>query len=303
MAKMIVAVEIAQCPKSGQIYGVRIEERNKKWYATWAFAIKPETAKKEGYSAQQFPPDILYDNKYPGCPYCKKHEDLSVITKPKEQPKKNPPKICVTSPGYDNIGKILDSMKIKYDVFNSKQYDCDVLFLNCGTKDKIDTRQLESFVKKGGCLYASDLVENYLAAAFPGLFNFGGRVGEVMSMPVDVIDSEMKEISGNRLNVTFDLPGWVVINGSKGEVLLRSAASNKAVYANKPVMVKASYGKGLIFYTSFHNHALASEKEKAWLQLLILKQLGASSNTSLKSAGADLGVDIDEIKSKFKFDF
>jgi len=304
--QILVAVGIAKCPIANKIYGVRVEERkSKKWYATWAFPIRPELAKREGYTEQQFPPDLLYDAEYPGCPYCKKHEDLATLTKQavQKQVKKALPKICVTTPNFDNIGLILNVMKIKYDAFYSKQYDCDVLFLNCGTSDAVNPTQLETFVKNGGCLYASDLVEGIVGQAFPGIFNFAGRIGDVMQMPVDVVDGELKEIAGDKLNITFDLGSWVVINSVKGDVLLRSSSSNATKYAGKPVMVKVKYGKGLIFYTSFHNHAQASEKEKALLQLLLLKQFGSSSNSSIKDASSDLNVDLDEIKSKFKFNF
>jgi hypothetical protein len=64
-------------------------------------------------------------------------------------------------------------------------------------------------------------------------------------------------------------------------------------------MVKVKYGNGLIFYTSFHNHAQASENEKALLQLLLLRQFGANSNSSIEIVSSDFGVDINVIKSKF----
>jgi hypothetical protein len=80
--KKSVAIGIAKCPTSGRIYGVRVEERqDKKWIATWTFPVKAEVAKREGYAANRFPYDLVYDKDYPGCPYCKKMEDLSKITK------------------------------------------------------------------------------------------------------------------------------------------------------------------------------------------------------------------------------
>ena len=228
--------------------------------------------------------------------FCTKDEYLARIT---ERQRKLRPKICVTSPCYDDIGQILTSMKINYDKFETKQYDCDVLFLNCGTSDHVDTQKLEIFVKNGGCLYASDLVEDILNEAFPDIFTFAGRLGEVMKMPVDVVDSELREFSGARLQVTFDLGGWVVVNSSKGEVLLRASNNNSSKYAGKPIMIKVKYYNGLIFYTSFHNYAQASEKEKALLQLLLLRQFGAKSNSSIENVSCDFGLDIKEISSHF----
>jgi len=78
MSKLIVAVGIAKCPNTKKIYGVRVEERNPKhWFATWAFPIKPETAKREGYEENDFPSDLMYDPTFPGCPYCHKREELA----------------------------------------------------------------------------------------------------------------------------------------------------------------------------------------------------------------------------------
>ena len=77
--KIHAAVGIAKCPVTGKIYGVRVEEKMvKKWWATWAFPIKPEVAKREGYTEQPFPSDLRFEKEYPGCPYCKKFEDLKV---------------------------------------------------------------------------------------------------------------------------------------------------------------------------------------------------------------------------------
>jgi Mg-chelatase subunit ChlD len=74
---MKVAIGIAKCPNTKKIYGVRVEERHSKWYATWAFPIKPETARREGYVENDFPSDLKYDSTFPGCPYCGKREDLA----------------------------------------------------------------------------------------------------------------------------------------------------------------------------------------------------------------------------------
>lgn len=77
--EITVSVGIAKCVNTDKIYGVRVEERKKgKWWATWAFAIKPEVAKREGYTEQPFPSDLQFDGEYPGCPYCKKFEDLKI---------------------------------------------------------------------------------------------------------------------------------------------------------------------------------------------------------------------------------
>ena len=287
-------VGIAKCPKTGRLYGVRISINGKKWTATWAFPIKEDVAKREGYTSNQFPGDLLYDSKYPGCPYCKAREDLAKISRP--APKK-PLKIAVSTPGFDDIGKILKSLKIQYSPI-VVGLACDILFLNCGTTNYFDGTTLRNFVFNGGCVYASDHTDTMISAAFPELFNFGGHIGDACKIYADVIDSELREIIGNKIQIEFDLGVWAVLNSSKGQTLLAGSSGGK--YAGLPIMVKVPFGKGVIFYTCFHNYAQASEKEKALLQLLVLKQIGSRDNKSLLETSADLGVDIDKIKAKFR---
>ena len=87
MSKRKAIIGIAQCPTTKKLYGVRIEEKeNNKLIATWAFPINEEMVKREGYSTDEFPVNIEYDDKYPGCPYDKKFEDLAKITKGKGLP-------------------------------------------------------------------------------------------------------------------------------------------------------------------------------------------------------------------------
>jgi hypothetical protein len=88
-------------------------------------------------------------------------------------------KIYVTSPGYDNIGEVLNSMGVAFEPFTG-EYDCDLLFVNCGTNDRLDQASLQRFVHAGGCLYASDLTSSLIAAAFPEMFHFGGTGKKVL---------------------------------------------------------------------------------------------------------------------------
>jgi hypothetical protein len=50
-------------------------------------------------------------------------------------------KIYVTSSGYDDIGKVLDSMGVAFEPFPGA-YDCDLLFVNCGTGDHLNPAAL-----------------------------------------------------------------------------------------------------------------------------------------------------------------
>ncbi|MCR4562020.1 MAG: hypothetical protein K5694_02290 [Bacilli bacterium] len=297
-------VGIAKCPKTGKLYGVRIDSSRPKWIATWAFEIDDAEAKREKYTANVFPPDLQYDKEYPGCPYCHTHEDLfkiSQINAPvvDKKPKKAP-KIYVTTANYDNIGAILHEMKIPFSGFNGK-FDCDILFINCGTNDDLDVMKLRDFVKRGGCVYASDLASGFLIDTFGELFDFEGNIGEVGTVPAKILDPELRKVAGDHISIYFDLPIWSVLREVKGETLISGGFGSK--YHGVPIMVKVPYGEGTIFYTSFHNYAQASKKEKALLELLILKQIGSRDGTDIEEAGKAVGFDIDKIKATFKKNF
>jgi hypothetical protein len=203
-------------------------------------------------------------------------------------------KIYVTSPGYDNIGAVLTSMGVAYEAFRGK-YDCDLLFVNCGTSDRLDAGRLRRFVEAGGCLYASDLTSSLLVQAFPKKFRFGGS-GQAGMVKANIVDEELREIVGASTSVHFDMPAWAILASCQGDTLVEAAAGT--AYARRPLMVEVAVGQGAIFYTSFHNRAQVSEHERILLQLLVLKQISASSNTSMAQAGRTLGISMAALKRR-----
>ena len=213
-----------------------------------------------------------------------------------DQPESMRQKIYVTSKHYDDIGEVLRSINLDFEPFVGK-YDCDILFINCGTSDHIDSRELASFVNRGGCLYASDLASSHIQAAFPGMISFS-NTGSSCKLLADVIDQELLQITGRQIEIQFDLGSRSVLNQTGGKVLLRASQGN--AYSGKPIMISFQYGKGVVFYTSFHNHAQASEKESMLLQLLLLKQMGTKTNTSIEQIGDLVGLNIASMKDRFK---
>lgn len=291
-----VVIGVAKCPNTKKLYGVRMEIDGNKWLATWAFSIKERVAKYEGYTENQFPPDLIYSEEYPGCPYCKKREDLVKISA-KPQRTRRFPKILVSSKCYDDVGNILSSMRIGYGNYQGGDWKCDILFINCGTADRFDSVRVRDFVEHGGCVYASDWADNIIKVAFPGIFDTS-HTGHVQSVMATVEDLELQSVIGKEISVFFDLGGWAVLNSAKNSKCILRSKETKL-----PIMVSVKYGKGTIFFTCFHNHAQASEKERALLQLLVLKQIGSNENLTIDEAGAALGIDVDAIKAKFRTNF
>lgn len=60
-----------KCSRSNQLYGVRVQKmKDGDWWRTWAFKIKSQYAKREGYDRTQVLGNLNSTKDYPGCPYC-----------------------------------------------------------------------------------------------------------------------------------------------------------------------------------------------------------------------------------------
>lgn len=184
-------------------------------------------------------------------------------------------RIKVTSPRFDNIGQVLNQLGVSYQPFDG-DYNCDILFLNCGTSDALDPVALSSFVEKGGILYASDRTSFTIVDTWPGLMTFDNNTVACKEQAA-IVDPDLRQYLGNSITVEFDLAVWSKITSiSQGKVLMQSAN------AGFPIMVECSIGKGKLFYTSFHNHAQTEEAEKKLLQLLVIKQVSVATNQDFR---------------------
>ena len=298
MSDLKVVIGIAKCPDTKKIYGVRIEERRGKLAATWAFPIKPETAKREGYKEQAFPANLSYDSTYPVCPYCGKREDLAKISAPLA--KKKEIRIMVgTNSTYDDLGKVLSSIKIKWSPLGDLK-NCDILFLNCCGSAPSEA-DLRKFVNEGGCVFGSCTQKRILEAAFPESIQFSEIGYKTGIETVTIEDSELKAIVGKKMDIHFHVAG--AGNPCRGNFKPILKGTGKLFSNGTNICVRATYGKGAIFFTMFHNSDNINEQEKALLQLLVLKEVGGSQNRSLADTSTELGIDLDEFRRKFRSNF
>lgn len=295
MSLLFAAVGVAKCPATGNIYGVRIEEHeNNNWIATWAFPIKPDMAQREGYVENEFPANITYDSNYPGCPYCGKHEDLAMITKGKA--KKEIVIMVGGNSNYDDLGSVLSSMGIKWKPIGDLK-DCDVLFLNC-LGSAPDAPSLKKFVEDGGCVFASCTQISLLNQAFPQSIGFTEIGYETGTETVSVEDPDLCSFVGEQIDINFHVAGKGNPNSGNFKTILKG--QGKLFAAGTNICVRATAGKGSLFFTMFHNSDNQNEQEKALLQLLVLKEVGNSRNLSLAETGVNFGIDMDRIKAQFK---
>jgi hypothetical protein len=204
-------------------------------------------------------------------------------------------KVYVTSPGWDDSGEVLRSLGVAFEPFSGECEGCDLVFLNCGTRDFLDQASLQRFVYAGGCLYASDLTSGFLASAFPGKFRFGGA-GQAGLIAANILDEELRQVAGNSTEINFDMPDWAVLQECEGETLVEAAEGT--AHAGRPLMVEVECGDGAVFYTSFHNRAQVSEQERVLLQLLVLKQISTSSHTTVAQASQSLGISLTALKRR-----
>lgn len=64
-------VVLCKCGEHHKTYGIRMEKRGRDdWVCTWAFPIKEDAAKREGYDNSFVQGNISFTEEYPGCPYC-----------------------------------------------------------------------------------------------------------------------------------------------------------------------------------------------------------------------------------------
>jgi hypothetical protein len=64
-------IAVCKCPETKRIFGVRMENTGRdQWEMTWAFPIKEDTAKREGYDSTTVSGQVGASIDFPGCPYC-----------------------------------------------------------------------------------------------------------------------------------------------------------------------------------------------------------------------------------------
>jgi hypothetical protein len=71
MAHPKVVIVMAKCTLSMRDFGIRFEEKSSgQWVGDWAFDIKAEAARREGYDSNLITGTFEMAVTYPGCPSC-----------------------------------------------------------------------------------------------------------------------------------------------------------------------------------------------------------------------------------------
>jgi hypothetical protein len=220
---------------------------------------------------------------------------------------------------WDDMGKLLTELGKGYDHFSLVETrdllnpntleGADILFLTCHPKDPaIDLSEtLRKFVARGGTLYASDWRFDDLATAFPDFVN-RAQQGEGVDTPpnnpltADVLDAGLQAAlaedrnspdpikSGKKLHLRFDLNRWktAAFGGPRVTIMVHSQYKKMmhpkdsfGVQAEAPLLVKFTFEKGTVIFTSFHNEKQTSEVEKKLLQYLVFSLVTAKTDAEV----------------------
>jgi hypothetical protein len=66
-----IVIVCARCGHTADGFGIRFERSGEtRWSATWAFPLKENAARREGYDRSEISGTIQLDPAYPGCPHC-----------------------------------------------------------------------------------------------------------------------------------------------------------------------------------------------------------------------------------------
>ncbi|MBI3822194.1 MAG: hypothetical protein HY289_05885 [Planctomycetes bacterium] len=207
---------------------------------------------------------------------------------------------------WDDMGKLLtglgegyafdeitDDQVIKLHQ-DKKLNEYDVLFLTCRPPGDVDKMidPLQTYVANGGILYASDYRYENLAAAFKDMAQ-PSLVADGIAQPVveaDIVDADLsKAIDAKKIKLKFDMGDWkaAAFGGPGTQVLIKGTYKKKGPgqpLTTAPLMVRFTFGKGTVIFTSFHNEAQNSRIEEMLLQYLVFSLVTAGIDAELNAS-------------------
>ena len=211
------------------------------------------------------------------------------------------PPIYVSSPGFDDMGSILDRLQIEYNPTSSvdvSQLDDAIVMINCQTawmagalipSYRALSKNFETFIKQGGSGIVSDL-------ACATIKSMGAKFEpDDWSSNVDayVDHEELANLLGRR-SIILDLSSAV---RRPTKVPPNSTVFIRESETNDPLAYRFQYGEGDVVYTTFHNHEQTSEIEDALFKLLLMVPIASSVDASVTDAYKSLLTTNDDIPS------
>jgi hypothetical protein len=200
-------------------------------------------------------------------------------------------RVAVIAGNYDSVEVLLTNLGIPYDTFaetedlissSSLLEGYDAVFANCGSVTSRtssrsfsaeDLDRLGAWVRAGGTLYASDHEWRLFEGAIPEALTFGETEAEVLrgeagTVRGGILSRDVVQLVGqNELDITFDLPGWAVVDAAdQAEVVVEALIDG----TTRPLAAIHRTDPGRAVFTSFHNDHQATQEMQLVLYELIL---------------------------------
>jgi len=207
--------------------------------------------------------------------------------------------IVVSPPGCDDMGAVLQGLGFSFlqasdgDAFKAALSSARVAFLNCcgvsAEPEIIDG--LRSCLQLGGVVYAGDFTADCLEALGIQGLGFYPRQGVPRTVKAHLIDPELKVAMGRDcVDIQFDLSGWVLVKHlpNRARVLLRAtvtledAQSGSFELVQQPLAFSLPVGRGIVFFTSFHNRAQITGVEKGLLSSVAVKTIAVATGKTMQ---------------------
>jgi len=187
-------------------------------------------------------------------------------------------RIGVTRAHFDDVGSILRYFGNGVDFYILAAPDFRnvdtisglyAIFINCGTQGVVDPEILRDFVYAGGVVYASDHASSLLIDAFPGILYHSS--GTRQTVPARIVHSTLASHMGmGELDIIFDLGGWRPITQLTDDATIY-IVGDVARLGRLPLAFSFDYGRGTVFYTSFHNSAQATGEMINFIEYLVFR--------------------------------
>jgi hypothetical protein len=208
----------------------------------------------------------------------------------------------VTAKDHDDIGKILEELKIPFkpalerDLRDpNRLQNFAVIFITCSFSsagDKEQNAALRGFVASGGILYVSDRRFDVLRGAFPEFIDPAAEKPgkENQNVKAKVIDPGLRNELGADVVLHFDKDSrdWrpAAFKPDMVSVLMRGTYRTSLREVTAPLLVRFHHGNGTVIFTSFHN-ADQGEVAKKLLQYLVFSAVTAGAEAALNRKTGD----------------
>jgi hypothetical protein len=85
-----------------------------------------------------------------------------------------------------------------------------------------------------------------------------------------IVDPELRSILGTNVTLQFNIAGYSVPKGKALDSLIIGEGPH---FSSRSLVVRAKIGKGLAYFTTYHNSPNLSAEGKKILEVLVLKQI------------------------------